>query len=93
MKKSLCFAAVGFVVLACLPASAKVLVYEPFDYPDAPLNGNGGARGTTGTWTTNDTGEDYRGNLIEASGNAGRSWQQVSAVNTATAPMPERRSE
>ena len=57
MKKSLCLVAVGFVVLACLPASAKVLVYEPFDYPDAPLSGNGGALGTTGTWTTYDSGE------------------------------------
>jgi hypothetical protein len=35
---------------------AGLLVYEPFDYPDAPLNGQGGALGTTGTWTTNDTG-------------------------------------
>ena len=33
-----------------------LLVYEPFDYPDAALNGQGGALGTTGTWTTNDTG-------------------------------------
>ena len=37
-------------------ASADLLVYEPFDYPDAPLNGNGGALGTTGTWTTYDSG-------------------------------------
>ncbi|NNC88540.1 MAG: hypothetical protein HKN82_08805 [Akkermansiaceae bacterium] len=37
-------------------AHAELLVYEPFDYPDAPLNGNGGALGTSGTWTTNDTG-------------------------------------
>jgi len=45
------------VVLTAGSASAELLVYEPFDYPDAPLNGNGGALGTTGTWTTNDTGE------------------------------------
>jgi hypothetical protein len=38
-------------------ASAKLLVYEPFDYPDAALNGNGGALGTTGVWQTYDTGE------------------------------------
>ena len=44
------------VVLTAGSASADVLVYEPFDYPDAPLNGQGGALGTTGTWTTNDTG-------------------------------------
>jgi len=56
MKKSLCFAIVGFVVFVCLSASASVLVYEPFAYPDAALNGQGGALGTTGTWTTNDTG-------------------------------------
>ncbi|MCF7975349.1 MAG: discoidin domain-containing protein [Phycisphaerae bacterium] len=57
MKKSLCFAVVGIGVLVCLSASARVLVYEPFDYPDAPLNENGGALGTIGTWITNDTGE------------------------------------
>ncbi|HUV67577.1 MAG TPA: discoidin domain-containing protein, partial [Sedimentisphaerales bacterium] len=56
MKKSLCFAAVGFVVLVCLPAQAKVLVYEPFDYPDGWLNGQGGALGTIGTWVTTDIG-------------------------------------
>ena len=38
-------------------ANAAMLVYEPFDYPDGPLNGQGGALGTTGTWITNDTGE------------------------------------
>jgi len=37
-------------------ACAGVLVYEPFAYPDGLLNGQGGALGTTGTWTTNDTG-------------------------------------
>ena len=37
-------------------AFATLLAYEPFDYPDATLNGQGGAPGTTGTWTTNDTG-------------------------------------
>ena len=44
-------------VLTVGSASAELLVYEPFDYPDAPLNGQGGALGTTGTWITNDTGE------------------------------------
>ena len=39
------------------PAHGELLLYESFDYPDAPLNGKGGALGTTGTWTTNDTGE------------------------------------
>jgi len=37
MKKSLCFAIVGFVVFVCLSATARVLVYEPFDYPDGWL--------------------------------------------------------
>ncbi|GAG37278.1 unnamed protein product, partial [marine sediment metagenome] len=35
---------------------AEFALYEPFDYPDAALNGQGGALGTIGTWTTNDTG-------------------------------------
>jgi len=43
-------------ILASLPATATLLVYEPFDYPDGPLNGNGGALGTLGEWVTNDTG-------------------------------------
>jgi len=55
MKKSLSFAIVGFVVFMCLSASASVLVYEPFDYPDGWLNGQGGALGTTGTWATTDS--------------------------------------
>ena len=56
MQRSLCFAAVGFVVFMCLSASAKLLVYEPFAYPDGWLTGQGGALGTTGTWATTDTG-------------------------------------
>jgi len=36
-------------------ASASVLVYEPFAYADGWLTGQGGALGTTGTWTANDT--------------------------------------
>jgi hypothetical protein len=56
MKKSLCFAIVGFLLFMCLSAEAAVLVYEPFDYPDGLLNGQGGALGTTGAWTTTDTG-------------------------------------
>jgi len=55
MKKSLCIAAVLFVVSVCLPASASLLVYEPFDYPEGILTGQGGALGTTGTWNTYDT--------------------------------------
>ncbi len=35
-------------------ASAAVLVYEPFDYADGWLTGQGGALGTTGTWTAFD---------------------------------------
>ena len=59
MKPKLLFmllAAAPAVILTSGSASAKVLVYEPFDYPDAALNGNGGALGTTGTWLSNDTG-------------------------------------
>ncbi|MFT5408577.1 MAG: hypothetical protein ACI9NC_001286 [Verrucomicrobiales bacterium] len=37
-------------------SDATLLVYEPFAYPDGELTGQGGALGTTGTWTTNDTG-------------------------------------
>jgi hypothetical protein len=36
-------------------------------------------------WWLYFTGEDYRNNLIEASGSASASWQQVSVVCTATA--------
>ena len=49
--------AVPLVVVAALiaPAHGELLVYEPFDYtPDEILTGKGGARGTTGTWTTFD---------------------------------------
>ncbi|HUT88549.1 MAG TPA: hypothetical protein VMY37_03580, partial [Thermoguttaceae bacterium] len=38
-------------------ANAAMLLYEPFDYGDVRLNGQGGALGTTGTWVTNDTGD------------------------------------
>jgi len=55
MKKSLCFAVVGFVVFVCCSATARVLVYEPFDYPDGWLNGQGGALGTIATWASTDT--------------------------------------
>jgi len=33
-------------------ASAALLVHEPFAYPDGSLSGQGGALGTTGTWTS-----------------------------------------
>ena len=36
-------------------ASASLLVYEPFVYADGWLTGQGGALGTTGTWTAYDT--------------------------------------
>ena len=38
-------------------ASAALLVYEPFDYGDVRLNGQGGALGTTGTWASLDNGD------------------------------------
>jgi len=37
-------------------ANAELLVYEPFDYGDAWLNGSSGALGTTGAWVSTDTG-------------------------------------
>jgi len=43
------------VLLACAPANAEVLVYEPFAYVGTELTGQGGALGTTGTWTSNDS--------------------------------------
>jgi len=48
--------AMATLLLTATSANADLLVYEPFDYPDGLLNGQGGALGTTGTWTTNDTG-------------------------------------
>jgi len=58
-KTVLALAAVAMAILAltATSANAALLVYEPFDYPDAALNGNGGALGTTGVWQTHDTGE------------------------------------
>ena len=49
-------AALAVPILTPAPARADLLVYEPFDYGDAWLNGQGGALGTTGTWVSNDTG-------------------------------------
>ena len=40
---------------------SELLVYEPFDYPDGLLSGQGGALGTTGTWTTFDGGNNPAG--------------------------------
>jgi hypothetical protein len=57
MKVMLIAAATATLILTGGSASATLLVYEPFAYPDAPLNGNGGALGTVGTWTTYDSGE------------------------------------
>jgi len=55
MKRTL-LTIVALLFALSVSAEADLLVYEPFAYPDAPLNGRGGALGTTGTWTTNDTG-------------------------------------
>ena len=57
MMKKILLTFVALVFVLSLTANADVLVYEPFAYADAPLNGNGGALGTTGTWLSNDTGE------------------------------------
>jgi len=54
--KTILTLAVAAIALLGSAAQAGLLVYEPFAYEDAPLNGNGGALGTVGTWTTNDTG-------------------------------------
>ena len=45
------------VAMLAFTTHGELLVYEPFDYADGPLNGQGGALGTTNTWTTFDTGE------------------------------------
>jgi len=55
MNRSLYLAAVAVVSLMCLPASARILVYEPFAYPDGSLTGRGGALGTTGTWASEES--------------------------------------
>jgi len=48
--------ATACLVLMAGSANATLLVYEPFDYSDGWLNGQGGALGTVDTWVTNDTG-------------------------------------
>jgi len=47
----------GLVVAFSGSLQARLLVYEPFDYPDGWLTGQGGALGTVGTWASLDTGE------------------------------------
>ena len=46
-----CIVTIGVVARS---ASADLLVYEPFAYANGNLNGQGGALGTTGTWTSHD---------------------------------------
>ena len=46
----------GVVVAFSGSLQARLLVYEPFDYPDGWLTGQGGALGTIGTWVTTDAG-------------------------------------
>ena len=41
------------------PAHAELLVHEPFAYPNGPLAGKSGAKGTTGTWTTYDNNKGW----------------------------------
>jgi len=57
MKVMLIAVAMASLIFTAGSASAGLLVYEPFDYPDGWLNGQGGALGTTGTWLSLDTGE------------------------------------
>ncbi len=54
VKTALILAAVAMALLGSV-AQAGLLVYEPFDYADGWLTGLGGALGTTGAWTTNDS--------------------------------------
>lgn len=51
MKKKIVVVLLAAVVLS-MSASATVLVYEPFAYEATELTGQGGAWGTTGTWTS-----------------------------------------
>jgi len=54
-------AVAALLVVLSVSANAGLLVYEPFAYPNGWLTGRGGALGTTGTWTANDTGNgDWR---------------------------------
>ncbi len=55
MNRSFCLAAIGVVSLMCLPTSARILVYEPFAYPDGSLTGRGGALGTIGAWASEES--------------------------------------
>jgi MYXO-CTERM domain-containing protein len=57
IKTALTFAAVALAihVLTARSANAELLVHEPFAYADGGLTGQGGALGTTGTWTANET--------------------------------------
>ncbi len=50
----------AFVFTLPSTASADLLVYEPFDYPDGSLTGQSGALGTTGTWLSIDSSEGSR---------------------------------
>lgn len=54
MRKKIVVLLAAAAVLS-LSASADLLVYEPFAYEGTELTGQGGALGTTGTWTTNDS--------------------------------------
>ncbi len=75
----LTLAAVAMAALALTATSAfaDLLVYEPFAYADgSTLTGQGGALGTTGTWTASDThngdwyvhGEGISAEIVVASG-------------------------
>ena len=61
MKRTI-LTVVAVLFALSVSADAKVLVYEPFAYADGWLTGQGGAFGTTGTWTTTDkkTSEGWR---------------------------------
>ena len=52
MKVMLIAVATATLIFTAGSASATLLVYEPFAYPDGSLSGQGGALGTTGTWTS-----------------------------------------
>jgi hypothetical protein len=52
MKVMLIAVATATLIFTAGSAYATLLVYEPFAYPDGSLSGQGGALGTTGTWTS-----------------------------------------
>lgn len=51
-----CVTSLAISLATAARVDAELLVYEPFAYPKGPLNGQGGALGTSGTWATTEAG-------------------------------------